>query len=364
MAGAHFEKSVPIAGAMEARAVSEVDTWMPDMMQLFADGIKDNIHLVENNIISLTDNIKNKISDTVDSAFNWGWDMLINFNNGIVDAYDSVIQTVANVASSIKSYLGFSEPEKGALSDFHTYAPDMMKLFAQGIKENQNLVISQAETLSNNLADTIQNPIQSPFQITVDSKFSGFTIPALPDLQNQEYTVTFLDNLDEIIQKTKEFALSEKLTELSFTADTSTFDKIRELLENPLVVSVQLSDSIQKLNSMFADVSLASPEMNAVQPYRNDYSKQIEDIKNNYSTTNYYSSIENNSYASSRNYENESNANSVTVQNLTINIPGFNIESPSDMKRLGDALKDTIIENLDVQAVRDNRDLGGIGWTL
>lgn len=304
------------------------DTWMPNMMQMFADGIKDNIHLVENNIISLTDKIKNKISSVVDAASSWGWDMLINFNNGIVEAYDSVIQTVANVASSIKSYLGFSEPEKGALSNFHTYAPDMMKLFAQGIKENQNLVISQAETLSNNLADTIQNPIQIPFQIT------------------------------------KEFALSEKLPELSFTADTSTFDKIRELLENPLVASVQLSDGLKKLNGMFADVSLASTEMNAVQPYSNDYIRQIEDIKNNYSTTNYYSSIENNSYASSRNYANESNANSVTVQNLTINIPGFNIESPSDMKRLGDALKDTIIENLDVQAVRDNRDLGGIGWTL
>lgn len=351
--------SVPEEGAL-----SQADTWMPDMMQLFADGIKDNIHLVENNIISLTDKIKNKISSVVDAASSWGWDMLINFNNGIVEAYDSVIQTVANVASSIKSYLGFSEPEKGALSDFHTYAPDMMKLFAQGIKENQNLVISQAETLSNNLADTIQNPIQSPSQITVDSKFSGFTIPALPDFQNQEYTVTFLDNLDEIIQKTKEFVLSEKLPELSFTADTSTFDKIRGLLENPLVVSVQLSDGLKKLNSMFADVSFASTEMNAVQPYSNDYIRQIEDIKNNYSTTNYYSSIENNSYASSRNYANESNANSVTVQNLTINIPGFNIESPSDMKRLGDALAETIVENLNAKEIHDNRDLGGIGWTL
>lgn len=336
------------------------DTWMPNMMQMFADGIKDNIHLVENNIISLTDKIKNKISSVVDAASSWGWDMLANFNNGIVEAYDSVIQTVANVASSIKSYLGFSEPEKGALSDFHTYAPDMMKLFAQGIKENQNLVISQAETLSNNLADTIQ----SPFQITVDSKFSGFTIPALPDSQNQEYTVTLLDNLDEIIQKTKEFVLSEKLPELSFTADTSTFDKIRELLGNPLVVSVQLSDSLEKLNSMFTDVSLESHEMNAVHPYMNGYTKQIDDIKNSYSTTNYYNNIENNSYSPSRNYTNESNGNSITVQNLTINVPGFNIESPSDMNRLGNALKDTIIEILDVQEVHDNRDLGGIGWQI
>jgi len=297
------------------------DTWMPNMMQMFAAGIADNTYLVENKIISLTEKIQNRISGVVDSAFNWGWDMLVNFNNGIVEAYDSVVQTVANVASSIKSYLGFSEPEKGALSDFHTYAPDMMKLFAQGMKENQNLVQNQADALSENLADTFRNP----------------------------FTIEFSET---------------KMPELSLNADTNTFDKIRELLENPLVVSVQLSDGLEKLNSMFADVSLASPEMDAVQPYRNDYIRQIEDIKNTYSTTNYYSNIENNSYASSRNYENQSSANSVTVQNLTINIPGFNIESPSDMRRLAEALKEPMIEILDVQAVRDNRDLGGVGWVL
>lgn len=210
------------------------DTWMPNMMQMFAAGIADNTYLVENKIISLTEKIQNRISGVVDSAFNWGWDMLVNFNNGIVEAYDSVIQTVANVASSIKSYLGFSEPEKGALSDFHTYAPDMMKLFAQGIAENENLVLAQADSLAQNLHRRFDTSIDVP-----------------------------------------------KISASAFSSQST-----------------------------------------------------------------------------------NANAAPVIVQNLTINIPDFNVSSPADMKRLGDALTETIVENLNAKEIHDNRNLGGIGWTL
>ena len=37
------------------------------------------------------------------------------------------------MADKIKSFLGFSEPEDGPLSDFHTYMPDMIDLMTQRI---------------------------------------------------------------------------------------------------------------------------------------------------------------------------------------------------------------------------------------
>ena len=45
----------------------------------------------------------------------------------------------------------FSEPEKGPLSNFHTFAPDMMKLFAKGITDNED-VIENAFNKSLNIA--------------------------------------------------------------------------------------------------------------------------------------------------------------------------------------------------------------------
>lgn len=73
----------------------------------------------------------------------WGRDLIDNFINGIKEKWEHLKQTVKNVAQSVKDFLGFSEPEKGPLSNFHTYAPDMMDLFAKGIRDNENVVTDQ-----------------------------------------------------------------------------------------------------------------------------------------------------------------------------------------------------------------------------
>jgi len=67
----------------------------------------------------------------------WGKDLIQSFIDGILAKWESLKQTVSNIANSVKEFLGFSEPEKGPLSDFHTYAPDMMDLFMQGIEDNK-----------------------------------------------------------------------------------------------------------------------------------------------------------------------------------------------------------------------------------
>lgn len=213
--------SVPEEGAL-----SKADTWMPDMMQLLANGIKNNSYLVEDNITSLTSEIKNNITDVVDSAFNWGWDMLVNFNNGVVDAFNSVIHTVSNVASSIKSYLGFSEPEKGALSDFHTFAPDMMSLFAEGIRQKQKLVLMQAETLAENLSGIFQNPVEIGTAVLSDNL-------QLPDFkpETQKFKIDTSENY-EITFETAEFP---EIPEFQNSAVIFDVPEMPEL-ENPEII--------------------------------------------------------------------------------------------------------------------------------
>lgn len=79
------------------------------------------------------------------AAPGWGVDMMQGFIDGIRRMWGSLTQTVSAVAQTVRSYLGFSEPEVGPLSDFHTYAPDMMALYAKGIRENAHLVSDQLE---------------------------------------------------------------------------------------------------------------------------------------------------------------------------------------------------------------------------
>ena len=88
----------------------------------------------------IVDKIKEGFWDKVEEAKEWGKDLIQNFIDGIMAKFEALKGTVKQCAQAVKDFLGFSEPEEGPLSNFHTYAPDMMKLYAQGITDNAGLV--------------------------------------------------------------------------------------------------------------------------------------------------------------------------------------------------------------------------------
>ena len=97
----------------------------------------------------IVDNVKDGFKQKVDQAKQWGRDLIQNFIDGILAKWNNLKSTVSNVASTVKSFLGFSEPEKGPLSNFHTFAPDMMELFASGIRGNTNTVRNAISDVAN-----------------------------------------------------------------------------------------------------------------------------------------------------------------------------------------------------------------------
>lgn len=88
----------------------------------------------------LVQSVKDGFWEKVEGAKEWGKDLVQNFIDGIKAKWENLKSTVTDLASTIKSLLGFSEPEEGPLSNFHTYAPDMMELFASGIRQNLGLI--------------------------------------------------------------------------------------------------------------------------------------------------------------------------------------------------------------------------------
>ena len=81
----------------------------------------------------------------ISDALTWGKDMIQNFIDGITAKWQALKDKVSSVAQTVKNFLGFSEPKEGPLSNFHTYAPDMMDLFAKGIHDNENVITDQIE---------------------------------------------------------------------------------------------------------------------------------------------------------------------------------------------------------------------------
>ena len=125
------------------------------VFQKVGDWFKEKFQTAKDNIISVWDNIKekfdeiwNKIKSAFDfsDALNWGKDLIQNFINGIQAKWEALKEKVSGVGSLIHDLIGFSEPKKGPLSDFHTYAPDMIDLFIKGIKENEGRLQDTVET--------------------------------------------------------------------------------------------------------------------------------------------------------------------------------------------------------------------------
>ena len=136
---------------------------------------------------AIVQKVKDVFIDLVNRAKQWGADMIQNLIGGIQSKVSGVVGAVQGIAAKVKNFLGFSEPEEGPLSDFHTYAPDMMKLFAQGIKDNTKLVTDQ---------------IRSSFD------FGNLTTAAAPSLSagagsttnTYNITVNGIEELEELLQ--------------------------------------------------------------------------------------------------------------------------------------------------------------------
>lgn len=99
----------------------------------------------------IVDKVKSGFSDKVNEAKSWGRDLIQNFIDGIMAKFDALKSSVKRCAQAVKDFLGFSEPKDGPLSNFHTYAPDMMDLYAKGIDDN----IGKVEDSVTDVAKTI-----------------------------------------------------------------------------------------------------------------------------------------------------------------------------------------------------------------
>ena len=125
--------------------VSKAVTWARDLINNFISGIKSLISKIMDAGKSVVNAVGDGIKSLAHKALTWGKDLIQNFIDGIKAKFNALKQTVTNIAQTVKNLIGFSEPKEGPLSDFHTYAPDMMDLFIKGIKDNEKKLTDQIE---------------------------------------------------------------------------------------------------------------------------------------------------------------------------------------------------------------------------
>jgi gas vesicle protein len=133
----------------------------------FNDNLKNNVNGAINDIAnyfaSLPGRIINALKDAVqaikeefknmiNNAKKSGADFVSGFIDGIKSKVQKLINQVKEIAETIEEYLGFSCPDKGALSKYETWMPDFMMGLAKGINQNKGIVTRAIASLSKDMA--------------------------------------------------------------------------------------------------------------------------------------------------------------------------------------------------------------------
>lgn len=121
---------------------------MKDALKSMLDAIKS---LLEGKLAFFKGIFETFGSDIGAKAMQWGIDLINNLVEGIKSMIDRVGDAISSVADVIASFIHFSEPDEGPLSNFNTYMPDMMRQIASGINNG----IPMVESAMNNLTKTM-----------------------------------------------------------------------------------------------------------------------------------------------------------------------------------------------------------------
>ena len=195
--------------------------WREERIQKFAEFVAEIINKIIDfkskigeKIGEIVGTITDKITGLVDKAKTWGTDLIQNFVGGITGKWDELKDTMSGAASLISDYIHFSEPEKGPLKDFHTFAPDMMELFAQGIRENAALVTDEMKALTEGISSDLMVE-STPGIEAATSSAGGIIINNYLNIESPRISSDM--DLEELSDKAIEM-INEKLAQLNVFA--------------------------------------------------------------------------------------------------------------------------------------------------
>ena len=120
-----------------------VDSWPEiteggvQLLAAFGEGILSAIGSLMEIVGQVVAAIRSAISGLVSAALNWGKDLVGNLVSGIKSKIGTVKDAVSSVGTKIKDFIGFSKPKDGPMSDADKWAPDMVDLFAKGLKDSE-----------------------------------------------------------------------------------------------------------------------------------------------------------------------------------------------------------------------------------
>lgn len=120
------------------------------------------------------------ITSLPSKALQWGADFINGIARGIRNAISNVTSAVSDVAGKIRSFLHFSVPDEGPLTEYESWMPDFMQGLAKGIEKSKSIVtdaiagVSKDMTINANAMVDQSNATQSNAILSMTSLLAQY----------------------------------------------------------------------------------------------------------------------------------------------------------------------------------------------
>ena len=142
--------------------VNAIKNTVSNVFNSMWNGIKSTISGIYNTIVSGFNSAISFITSLPSRAFQWGKDIIMGIVNGIKSCIGAIGDAVSSVANKITSFLHFSVPDEGPLTEYESWMPDFMAGLAKGIEKSRGLV---EKAVSGVASDMVINPQVAAMQM-------------------------------------------------------------------------------------------------------------------------------------------------------------------------------------------------------
>jgi phage-related protein len=172
-----------------------IASFIRGVISSIASGVSSTFNNILSSITNTVGNIKNVIVNGFNAAIafikglpsqavKWGADFINGLKNGIMSGVQGIVNAVKGIGDKIKSFLHFSVPDEGPLTDYESWMPDFMGGLAEGIEGSQDTVLDKIKGVANGISTIMKGA-------TADASTA-----AASSINNTTSTVTQNVNID------------------------------------------------------------------------------------------------------------------------------------------------------------------------
>lgn len=119
-------------------------------------GITGTIGNIKDTIVNGINAAVEFIKGLPSQAIQWGADFIGGLKDGIMSGVQGIVDAVKGVGEKIKSFLHFSVPDEGPLTDYESWMPDFMGGLAEGIGDSEDTLLDKVKGVASGISTLMQ----------------------------------------------------------------------------------------------------------------------------------------------------------------------------------------------------------------